>query len=101
MLELIHLGNRELGTTVVMVTHDPEVASAMPRSITIRNGRIGSEGRHGFDFGVVDEDGAVHIPDELAERYPAGTLVRFEDTPDGLLLHVVESHDAHQGESHR
>jgi ABC-type lipoprotein export system ATPase subunit len=96
MLELIHLVNRELGTTVVMVTHDPEVASAMPRSITIRNGRIGSEGRHGFDFGVVDEDGAVHIPDDLAERYPAGTLVRFEDTPDGLLLHAVEGEGDHR-----
>ena len=78
MLELIHLVNREFGTTVVLVTHDPEVAAAMPRSITIRNGRIGSEGRHGFDFGVVDEDGAVHIPDDLAARFPAGMLVQFE-----------------------
>ena len=62
----------------------------MPRSITIRNGRIGSEGRHGFDFGVVDEDGAVHIPDELAERFPAGMLVQFEESPDGVLLRPVE-----------
>ena len=100
MLELMHLVSRELGTTVVLVTHDPEVAAAMPRSITIRNGRIGSEGRHGFDFGVVDEDGAVHIPDDLAERFPAGTLVRFEDTADGLLLLAVESHDE-PGEGYR
>jgi ABC-type lipoprotein export system ATPase subunit len=90
MLELIHLVNREFGTTVVLVTHDPDVAAAMPRSITIRNGRIGSEGRHGFDFGVVDEDGAVHIPDDLAERFPAGTLVRFEPTDEGVLLRAVE-----------
>ena len=90
MLELIHLVNREFGTTVVLVTHDPDVAAAMPRSITIRNGRIGSEGRHGFDYGVVDEDGAVHIPDDLAERFPAGTLVRFEPTDEGVLLRAVE-----------
>ena len=90
MLELIHLVSREFGTTVVLVTHDPEVASAMPRSVTIRNGRIGSEGRHGFDFGVVDEDGAVHIPDELATAFPAGTLVQFQETPDGVLLRPVE-----------
>ncbi len=90
MLELIHLVNRELGTTVVLVTHDPEVAAAMPRSITIRNGRIGSEGRHGLDFGVVDEDGAVHIPDDLADRFPAGTLVQFEAGPDGVLLRPVD-----------
>ncbi|HET7386078.1 MAG TPA: ATP-binding cassette domain-containing protein [Nocardioidaceae bacterium] len=90
ILELIHLVNAEFDTTVVLVTHDPEVAAQMPRSITIRNGRIGAEGRHGFDFGVVDEDGAVHIPDELATRFPAGTLVQFEQTEDGVLLRPVE-----------
>ena len=90
MLELIHLVNREFGTTVVLVTHDPEVAQQMPRSITIRNGRIGSEGRHGFDFGVVDEDGTVHIPDDLADRFPAGMLVRFEPTDAGVLLVPVD-----------
>lgn len=89
MIELIHQVNRELGTTVVMVTHDPEVAAQMPRSITIRNGRIGSEGRHGFDYAVVDEDGAVHIPNELAKRFPAGSLVQFEEDEHGLLLRPV------------
>ena len=90
MLELIHVVNRELGTTVVLVIHDPEVAAQMPRSITIRNGRIGSVGRHGFDFGVVDEDGAVHIPDDLAARFPAGTLVQFEETREGVVLRAID-----------
>ena len=90
MIELVHVVNREFGTTVVLVTHDPEVAARMPRSITIRNGRIGSEGRHGFDFGVVDEDGAVHIPDDLAQRFPAGTLVQFEETLDGVVLRPLD-----------
>jgi ABC-type lipoprotein export system ATPase subunit len=90
MLHLIHLVNAEFGTTVVLVTHDPEVAAQMPRSITIRNGRIGAEGRHGFDFGVVDEDGAVHLPDDLAARFPGGTLVQFEETADGVLLRPID-----------
>jgi putative ABC transport system ATP-binding protein len=90
MVALLHQVNADFGTTVVMVTHDPEVAAKMPRSVTIRNGRIGSEGRHGFDYGVVDEDGAVHIPGELAERFPAGTLVQFEESGEGLLLRPVE-----------
>ena len=92
MIELIKVVNRDFGTTVVLVTHDPEVASQLPRSVTIRNGRIGSEGRHGFDFGVVDEDGAVHIPDELAAEFPAGTLVRFEKSAEGVLLLPVDEH---------
>jgi putative ABC transport system ATP-binding protein len=90
IIELIHVVNQEFGTTVVLVTHDPEVAAQMPRSITIRNGRIGAEGRHGFDFGVVDEDGAVHIPDDLARRFPGGTLVRFDETTDGVLLRPID-----------
>jgi putative ABC transport system ATP-binding protein len=90
MIDLVHLVSAEFGTTVVLVTHDPEVAARMPRSITIRNGRIGSEGRHGFDYGVVDEDGAVHIPDELADRFPAGTLVQFEQTAEGITLRPVD-----------
>jgi len=39
---------------------------------------------------VVDEDGAVHIPDDLATRFPAGTLVQFEDTAEGVLLRAVD-----------
>jgi ABC-type lipoprotein export system ATPase subunit len=96
MVELIQLVGAEFGTTVVLVTHDPEVAARMPRSITIRNGRIGAEGRHGFDYGVVDEDGAVHLPDELAERFPAGTLVQFQSTPEGLTLRPVEEQEPHR-----
>jgi len=90
MIALIRQVNAEFGTTVVMVTHDPRVAGAMPRTVTIRNGRIGAEGRHGADFGVVDEDGAVHIPDDLAQRFPAGTLVGFEETDEGLLLRPLD-----------
>ena len=90
MIELIHVVNREFGTTVVLVTHDPEVAAQLPRSITIRNGRIGSEGRRGFEFGVVDEDGAVHIPDDLAGQFPAGMLVQFEPTQQGVLIRPVD-----------
>jgi len=86
MLDLFDRLNREFGTTVVIVTHDPEVSARIQRSITIRGGRIGREGRLGADYGVVDEDGAVHLPEEVAERFPAGTLVRFEATADGVLV---------------
>jgi putative ABC transport system ATP-binding protein len=33
------------GTTVVVVTHDPAIASHTPRTLTMRDGRIESEGR--------------------------------------------------------
>jgi putative ABC transport system ATP-binding protein len=90
MVDLIHQLSAQFATTVVVVTHDPEVAGRMPRSITIRNGRIGAEGRHGFDYAVVDEDGAVHIPDDLAAGFPAGRLVSFEPAEGGLFLRPVQ-----------
>ena len=36
--------NRDLGTTVVAVTHDPDVAQRLPRTVTIRDGRVGCRG---------------------------------------------------------
>jgi putative ABC transport system ATP-binding protein len=35
--------NRELGQTIVMVTHDPVVAERAPRQITVRDGSIASD----------------------------------------------------------
>src|SRR6478736_8176996 len=42
--------NRDLGTTIVLVTHDPDVAGRLPRTITIRDGRVGGEGRSGEEY---------------------------------------------------
>ncbi len=35
--------NRELGQTIVLVTHDPAVAERAPRQITVRDGRIAAD----------------------------------------------------------
>ena len=42
IVELLHDLNRE-GSTIVVVTHNPEVASAMPREIQLRDGLIASD----------------------------------------------------------
>jgi len=90
MVALLQRVNAELGTTVVLVTHDPDIAARIPRRITIRNGRIGAEGVHGRDFAVIDQDGAVHLPEEWAEDYPPGSLVEFEETEDGFFVRRVD-----------
>ncbi len=90
IVDLIAQVNAELGTTVVLVTHDPEIAERIPRRVTIRNGRIGSEGLHGHDYAVVDQDGAVHLPEEWSADYPPGSLVEFEETEDGFFVRRVD-----------
>jgi ABC-type lipoprotein export system ATPase subunit len=70
--------NDEQGTTVVVVTHDPEVAARLPRTVTIRDGRIGGEGRRGEEYAVVTADGFIPLPVHLREELPPGTLLRIE-----------------------
>lgn len=81
-LEEIH----RTGTTVVTVTHDPEVGARTGRTVTIRDGRVGAEGRLGEDYAVVGRDGTVHLPPEVLDAIPAGTLLRVHPRQDGTVL---------------
>jgi len=87
MLELIHALGDEFGTTILVVTHQPEVAATFPRTVTMRGGRVGSEGREGAEYVVVGADGVVHLPAHVAREWPPGTLVRIEpETRERLVL---------------
>jgi ABC-type lipoprotein export system ATPase subunit len=90
VVELVLQVHQELGTTLVVVTHDPAVAAAMPRSVTIRDGRIGAEGRMGQEYAVVGRDGSVQLPPDVLEWIPAGTLLRVTRHPDGVDLRSRE-----------
>jgi putative ABC transport system ATP-binding protein len=46
ILELLH-ELHEAGTTVVIITHDHDVAASLPRQISLRDGRIESDERRG------------------------------------------------------
>ena len=70
-------------------TVDPDVAAAMPRTITIRDGRVGAEGREGEEFAVVSADGSVPLPPHALAAIPPGSLVRLHEA-DGRWVLVVE-----------
>lgn len=91
MLDQLDRLHHDFGTTVVVVTHDPDVAARVRRTVTIRGGRVGQEGREGADFAIVDEDGVLHLPDDLSEHFPAGSLIRFEETSDGVIMRRVDA----------
>jgi putative ABC transport system ATP-binding protein len=85
VLAVLDRVGQEYGTTVVVVTHDAEVGLALGRTVTMRDGRVGAEGRRGEDYAVVGRDGSVHLPEELADEWPPGTLVRVAREGDGVL----------------
>jgi len=48
LIELLHELNDE-GTTLVVITHDREIAASFPRTVGLRDGRIVSDDDHGGD----------------------------------------------------
>jgi putative ABC transport system ATP-binding protein len=80
--------NEDLGTTLVVVTHDAAVAARIGSTVTIRDGRVGAVGHHDGDFVVIAVDGSVQLPPSARRRWPPGTLLRADD--DGTGVHLTE-----------
>ena len=78
--------NAERGTTIVVVTHDGEVGNRLGRAVTIRDGRVGAEGRDGQDFAVVAGDGTIQLPPEVLGEFPPGTLFTVDRSDGGVTL---------------
>jgi ABC-type methionine transport system ATPase subunit len=110
VLELLQQLNERYGLTIIIVTHDPHIARAVNRVVTIRDGRISSEtirreddvasaltagitatrAQHVFDeYLVVDENGHLQLPHDLTERAGIGDRVTLEVKEDGLLIKPV------------
>jgi putative ABC transport system ATP-binding protein len=85
VIESLRQAHAVSGATVIVVTHDDALAEALPRTLTISHGVIGSEGRGGRRFAIVAGDGTVQLPPEVAARYPAGTLFRVAVADDDVV----------------
>ena len=88
ILDLFGEANQELGTTVVIVTHDPEIAYKVGRVVLIRDGKLSTEIRRKVtfkrlsgsadaeatleEFILVDASGRVQIPREYLEKLKIG-----------------------------
>lgn len=90
VVELIKRAAAAEGTTAVVVTHDTAVSAALSRTVTIRDGRVGAEGRRGEDFVVVGREGGVQVPPEYHHLLPPGSMARIEELPDGIALRRAE-----------
>ena len=84
--------NRALGTTVLIVTHDPDIAYKVGRVVMIRDGKMSTEIRRKVSFErisgdattdepleefiLVDASGRVQIPREMLEQLKIGERAR-------------------------
>lgn len=101
--------NREFGLTIVIVSHDPDIAQHVGRVVAIRDGKMATETvrrrlgdlmvegetpqEHLEELTVLDSVGRLQIPKELRESLSLKNRVHLEVTDDGLLIRPVANLD--------
>ena len=114
LLDVFREINRALNTTIVIVTHDRQIAKKVNRIVMIRDGKTSSEmiaqpvlasaslGAYGFgsasedpvheEFAVLDRAGRVQIPAEYLSRLGvSGNRVKIDFEDDRLVITSPEA----------
>ena len=109
LLALFRRMNEHYGLTTIIVTHDPQIARAVDRVVTIRDGSTSSEtvrrvadveaalaqgaqeaSAHIYEeFVVVDGAGRLQIPPDLRAEMDIGDRVTLERSDGGILIRPV------------
>ena len=104
ILDLLGRINQELGTTQVIVTHDPDVVGKVDRAVRISDGKTSSELRRGDGFrrrtqggeaeeteeyALVDGAGRIQIPEEFLKRMAITDRARIR-LADGKVTIVAQ-----------
>jgi putative ABC transport system ATP-binding protein len=97
IIENLRRAHELSGATVLIVTHDTTLAEALPRTLGISHGVVGTERRAGRRFAVAGRDGSVQLPPEIAARFPAGTV--FAVTVEDDVVSLTRGVAFHEGET--
>jgi len=104
VLELLNKVNQDLGSTIVIVTHDPAIATSVGRAVAIKDGktstettrevsfeqRLGGDASEMEEFVLIDSAGSVQIPREMLDELNIGRRARV-NLKDGRV--TLESGD--------
>ncbi|ANW17635.1 ATP-binding cassette domain-containing protein [Streptomyces clavuligerus] len=105
--------NEELGTTIVIVTHDQAVASEVRRTVAIRDGRTsteilrrtevdsttGQESLVAREYAMLDRAGRLQLPAEYTEALGMRDRVLLELEPDHIEIRPDDRAAAPAGEA--
>jgi ABC-type glutathione transport system ATPase component len=102
--------NKDLGLTMVIVSHDPGIARHVDRVVAVRDGKLASETlrvqksdseeHHLVELAVVDAAGRLQIPREYLEQLNIHRRVQMELTEQGILIRPPEKeHHSHEPEA--
>jgi len=108
IFDLFHDLNERLGITIVIVSHDAQIARQVQRVVAIRDGKTSSEvvrraaaplaegverteeNSHTLtEYVVLDSAGRLQVPREMRERYNIGDRVILEEVDGALMLRPV------------
>ncbi|MER6914051.1 ATP-binding cassette domain-containing protein [Streptomyces sp. NPDC000594] len=100
IFEAFRTANEELGTTIVIVTHDQAVASEVRRTVAIRDGRTsteilrrtevdtatGQESLVAREYAMLDRAGRLQLPAEYTQALGMRDRVLLELEPDHIEI---------------
>ena len=115
LLDAVQAINQAYGTTVILVTHDPLVASRMDRVVTMRDGRTSTEIRRHRPGGahtpgahereeewvILDPVGRLQLPRAYVDTLEMRQLVRVHLEPDHVSIWPQGGDERCQGEEQK
>jgi len=94
MMDLIADLRRRYGLTVLMVTHDMEIAAYADRVLTLRDGALGQDVTNGDTTRpTLDDEGRLQLPEPVRAQLAGAEGIAVEVRPEGVLLRPESAED--------
>ena len=94
VFQALRTANEQLGVAVLIVTHDENVSTQVPRTVQIRDGRTSSEvrragvgeDRRSQEYALLDRAGRVQLPAEYVDALGLSERVRLGLEPEQITV---------------